>query len=95
MPSWPSVDLLPYGPSSLSLPPPLSLSLILPYIDLVLFVSYSTIPTDIYVCSCRSPVPIMGLSDRHGQCFNTSVLRRNVIFKRRVSTSTSTAGDVK
>lgn len=65
-----------------SLSSPLSLSV--PFIDLLLVVSYSSISTDIYVCSCWSPVPIMGLSDRHGQCFNTSLLRKNVIFKRHV-----------
>lgn len=66
------------------MPPTHSISLPLPCIDLLLVVSYSTISTDIYVCSCWSPVPIKGLSDRQGQCFNTSLLRKNVIFKRHV-----------
>lgn len=55
-------------------PLPLPLSSSMPAcIDLLLVVSYSP---DIYVCSCWSLVPIMCLSDRSGQCFNTSLPAR-------------------
>lgn len=67
---------------SLFLDPPPPRPSPLPCIDLLLVVCYSTISTDIYVCSWRSPVPIIVLSDRYGQCFNTSLLKKNGILNR-------------
>lgn len=64
-----SVVLVKY-PSKAPAPPSPSLFLSLACIDPLLVVSYSS---DIYVCGCWSLVPIMGLNDRSGQCFNTSL----------------------